>query len=146
MAIRWEPRTELDQVRRRMDRLWDALSTGGLSALPSLEQLGGYWPAAELSAADGALVATIELPGLDPESVRVEVASASIYLEGELKQAEAGPLWTERRYGRFERLIQLPERVREDAARATFKHGLLTVRMPLAEAAEAPRQVKIETE
>jgi len=93
------------------------------------------------------LVITAELPGIDPMvDVNVTVEGDTLIITGEKTQeAETKDdhrfLW-ERRYGRFERRVGLPDGVDPDAITATYDKGVLMVRVP-APLAETPERRQI---
>jgi HSP20 family protein len=149
MALkRWEPLGELEQMRRQMDRMFGSVFGRGLPGLPGLERATTFMPNVEVYETDQDVVVNAELPGMDPKDVSVEITEDSIRLTGELSSSqeikEDNYFRSERSYGHFERLVPLPNRIKDDEARATFKHGVLTVRAPLAEQVKRTRPHKIE--
>lgn len=80
------------------------------------------------------LMVRVELPGMDKDDCQVIIEANRLQLSGE-KYAERDILDSqfhlrERAYGRFLRVIPLPCRVKADLAQASFKNGVLTVRLP----------------
>jgi len=49
----------------------------------------------------------------------------------------------ERAYGKFERLIQLPMPVQADRVKATYRDGVLEIKLPKAEEVK-PKQIKVD--
>lgn len=90
------------------------------------------------------------LPGVKPEDVTIQFQQGMLAISGEVHDAAAehGPKEghhyhiRERRHGRFYRALTLPTAVDADKAQATFEHGVLTVRLPKAEAA-TPLQIPV---
>src|SRR2546427_469881 len=88
-------------------------------------------PAVEMLERNGQLVVRAELPGLSPDDVRIEVSSdGSLVIEGERRseveaEEEGGVYRSERIYGRFSRVIALPDGVDVDRAQARFDNGVL---------------------
>jgi HSP20 family protein len=80
------------------------------------------------------LVARADLPGLRPDEVTVEISDDAITISGERQQEReedrGGVYRIERRYGAFYRVIPLPDGAMTDRATATFKDGVLEIRMP----------------
>jgi HSP20 family protein len=90
---------------------------------------------------DGEFVVRAELAGLDPEKdVHVDVVDGALRIQAERRQEtkvdEKDYFRTEIRYGTFDRLVPLPPGATEDDVKATYKDGILEVRVPLA--AELP--------
>lgn len=93
------------------------------------------------------LCLTVELPGMAREDVELTVEDDALVLRGEKKveaqSEEAGCYRLERAYGRFQRVIPLPDGVDVDKVEATFAKGVLTVQVPKA-ATEQPRGRRLQ--
>jgi len=83
------------------------------------------------------LVLKAELPGIKKEDLNVTITENRITLSGEKKQEERiekdNYHWCERSYGSFSRSFRLPDNVNPDAAEASFKDGVLEIRIPKTE-------------
>ena len=97
-----------------------------------------------------ALRITAELPGTQREDLHIDVEERALVLRGEKKldskQDEKGCYRVERAFGRFERVIPLPDGLDLDSATATFDKGLLTIRIPKSKASageKSTRELKI---
>ena len=87
---------------------------------------------------------------LDQKDIDVTVTSDSVRISGEKKheekQEEKGYYRHETSYGSFERIIDLPTEVNEDKAEAEFNKGILTIKLPKSEEAQAKRKkIKIKS-
>lgn len=84
-----------------------------------------------------ALTVVVELPGVDPASVKVMVGGERVLLvAGERKRPQVpGRVYQqmEIEYGPFQRQVRLPEDVDPERAKATFERGILTVELPVVE-------------
>lgn len=130
---------QLDSFRRLsddMDRLFGRLF--GSWAMGRPRQASGmenaFWtPRIEAFQKDDQFIVRAELPGLNKDDVRVNVTDNSITIEGErkheLEEDRGGMFHSERSYGSFYREIPLPEGAIGDKAEATFKDGVLEVRL-----------------
>ena len=110
-----------------------------------------WMPPLEMSERDHRLVITLELPGLKKEDIAVNLTDEGLVIEGERTQeaAKSNDEWftTERTYGRFYRVVPLPEGVDFKEVRATFRNGVLEISVPIpATAAKAPYKVPVEGE
>jgi len=148
--MRWEPKSEIDAMRRTMDRMFNQVMNAPLfSRLHIAPQDGSIdlIPNVEVCTTDTDVVVSIELPGINPEDVSVEIAEDSVHVSGEVKSEahfkEDNYYRTERQYGAFDRLVPLPNRVKEQEAKAGFKNGVLTIRAPLAEVVKRPQARKL---
>jgi HSP20 family protein len=93
---------------------------------------------------DGHVVVRAELPGVDPEKdVEVTVQGGMLRITAERreeeKKEERGYVCNELRYGKFTRTLGLPEGVKEEDIQATYKDGILEVRLPMAEPKQATK-------
>lgn len=91
------------------------------------------------------LVVVAELPGLDKQSLTVEVQRGHLRLAGQ-RPAPPGEVGSchrrERAAGEFDRTVTLPSPVDTSAAAATYRNGILTVTLPHAEEAK-PRTIDV---
>lgn len=74
-----------------------------------------------------------EIPGTDPDTVRVDVAGRIVVVRGERRQTERQHgtfLCVERAAGAFERLVELPDEPDPDGGSASYADGLLTLEIP----------------
>jgi HSP20 family protein len=91
-------------------------------------------PQIEVSEQNNELLIHADLPGMKKEDVAIDITEHELTLSGERRQerqSEQGGIYrSERSYGRFYRTIPLPEGAMTDQAKATFKDGVLEIRMP----------------
>ena len=99
---------------------------------------------------NGTLVVKAELPGIDPEKdVEVTVVDNVLHIEAERREEERteekGYVRKELRYGSFVRNLPLPQGVAESDIKASYKDGILEIRVPVAEqpAPKAPTRIAI---
>ena len=149
LAIKkWSPFKELSTLHEEMDELFRKTfgSMGGLTR----GFLGEAWcPTVESFVKAGNLVVHCEIPGIDPKNIDISIVGNVLTVKGERKASEEikreDYLLNEVFYGSFERTLTLPEGVKADNIRASYKNGILEILMP-AEKAALPRKVTIEVE
>ncbi len=132
MVMRFDPFRELDRFTQ------DAWSTSNRRATPSAMPIDAY------RSGDRFLV-HFDLPGVDPASVDLTVEKNVLTV-----RAERSPRWgddaelivTERPHGAFTRQLFLAATLDSGKVEATYDAGVLTVSIPVAEAAK-PRRVEI---
>ena len=95
------------------------------------------------------LLVRAELPGVDPEKdvdIRVQDHSLLISAHREERKEEKakGGYRTEFRYGLFERIIPLPAGVNEEQVRASYKDGILEVRVPIDQQRAEAKRVTVQ--
>ena len=134
-------RDEMDRMLEGMDQLIESPRLG-------LQQGEVFWPQIELSRKDDAFVVRADLPGIQKEDVHVEVTEDALRLEGERRsesrEERSGFFHSERSYGRFERLIPLPEGCDTKDVRATFDNGVLEVTLKAPQGRSSARRVEIQ--
>ena len=123
-------------LHREMNRLFDDVFSN-FGAPPLIGRLP-TWPSVEVVESEKDLRISAELPGLHEKDVEVLVDGDVLTIRGE-KRSETEDQerrFSERYYGRFERVIPLPFAVEEDNAEASFNNGVLTVTLPKSAKAE----------
>ena len=100
----------------------------------------------ELTDNEHAVIARIEVPGLDPKRMHVEVRNGHLHIWYEEEQEWHGN-GNGRRYAAFQRTMALPEGIDASQAEATCKHGLLTVRIPWSrEARDRAHRIEVSVD
>jgi HSP20 family protein len=131
--------TGLDDLRRRMDRLFDDYDT-------SATQPAMVWPRVNFRDAGNALVLTAEVPGLSDKDVKLTLGHDVLAVEGERRVDPPAGYSAHRRERapvRFARSFALPCRVDAEKTTAAVKDGVLTVTLPKAPEAQ-PRQITVK--
>lgn len=102
-----------------------------------------FLPKADLVETAGRYDVTVELPGLKPADVKVEIENGNLIVHGkkEEEKKEEGKTFhrVERRFGEFRRVLPLPGPVNEEMVTAQFKDGLLQIAVPKAETVRTKR-------
>jgi HSP20 family protein len=131
--VRWQPFSEMESLRDRMDRMFDELA--GLNRQSST----AWVPAIELQDREEYLVLRAEIPGVEAKDLDIQVAREAVAISGEHryenKTQEQGFFRTELRYGSFQRTIPLPVAVENNQVQAEFKDGILKLTLPKAQEA-----------
>ena len=99
--------------------------------------LRGVTPRVDLIASDDGVEIEAELPGVDQNQIDVTLSGSNLIISGE---KQAGRTETERRYGlsersygRFSRSVALPFEPDADSVTASFRNGVLHIRVPKPE-------------
>ncbi|HIK43524.1 MAG TPA: Hsp20/alpha crystallin family protein [Leptolyngbyaceae cyanobacterium M65_K2018_010] len=140
--IKWSPFGDIDALQREMNHLFEQF-------VPARrEQLfgGSFVPAAEIKETDTAIDLKVEVPGLSPEDIDLQVTADAVSIAGERKSEstteEGGVTRSEFHYGRFQRIIPLPARVQNTTVEAEYKDGILNLHM-LKDEEEQKKVVKV---
>jgi HSP20 family protein len=141
-ADRWEPFRNVSDIQGEVNRLFDTFL--GRPAAPATRS---WLPAVDMHETKDELVLSFEVPGVSEKDVAVSITGDLLSIKGERRVADQTKaqqyLHTERVYGEFERLIQLPMAVQADKVKATYRDGVLTVTLPKAEELK-PREIKVD--
>ena len=90
---------------------------------------------------DNAIEVSIELPGMEMKDIEVTVNDDMLTVKGEKKierqEEKKGYYLSERSYGAIYRTIPLPPGVDGEKAQASFKNGVLTIKLPQTPEAQA---------
>ena len=118
-------------LQERMNRLFEESLKGRLET----ESAGRGWqPLADVYETEAAFVVLVELPGVHPDDVEIQMDGDSLTVRGERRASgSARPecyYRMERSYGSFSRSFQLTAEVQPDAVTAQFKDGLLRLEAP----------------
>ena len=142
-------RDPFTSFRHEMDRLFD-----DFFAPAEPRSFGGNGgallrPSVDVAETEQAYTVTAELPGLEQKDVELNLRDNALILSGEKRQEShdenGGRTYTERSFGRFERVIPLPEEVDADRVEANFKNGVLKVTLPKnPKAQDKARRIEIK--
>jgi HSP20 family protein len=106
-----------------------------------------WFPVVDMYETKDDLLLNFELPGVGEKDVSLSITGDLLTVRGErhfrqeLKDDHAYHI--ERAYGRFERAVQLPMPVQAGRVTATFRDGVLEVKLPKAEEIR-PKEIKID--
>jgi HSP20 family protein len=143
--VRWNPRRDLMQMREEMDRMFNQFVRRGDGEEGTWGQ-GTWAPPVDIYETEDAFIMKAELPGFSKEDLQIELHENRLTLRGERKREteakEEQYHRIERAYGRFERAFWLPASVDSEKIQASFKDGVLELRLPKSEAAK-PKQISI---
>ena len=142
------PITLMRRFTEDIDRAFSGF--GGSFGRSSFAEQDFTWsPAIEVCESGNNLMIHADLPGLTENDVKIEATDEGLLIEGERKREqtseEGGWHRSERVYGRFYRLIPLPEGAKTEEAKANFKNGVLEISIPVPEAEKKRRQIPITT-
>lgn len=130
-----EPHTSnpLKSLHDEVDRLFDSAFRG----FNRHSFFGGsdvFKPKVDIVGSEKDYTVTVELPGIDEQDVKIDLMGNNLVIKGEKKQEEKteeeGYYRVERRYGSFQRVLDLPDDADREGVKASFKNGILTVTMP----------------
>lgn len=128
---RYFERDPFRTLQQQMDDLISSFSREGDGGRLTTAEIH---PSLDVSETDDAIQVRVDLPGIKPEEVEVEVRGDALQITGERMQEreEKGKTWhrTERRVGKFARAMTLPCAVNEDKVQAEYSSGVLNITLP----------------
>jgi HSP20 family protein len=140
---RWEPFRE---IQGEMNRLFDSFF-GRPTAVATGTGSRVWMPALDMYETKDDLVLNFELPGVREKDVSLQITGDLLTVKGEraFDQELKDDNYThvERVYGKFERTVQLPMPVQADRVKATYRDGVLEVKLPKADEVK-PKEIKID--
>ncbi len=86
-----------------------------------------------------------EVPGVSENNVEVTFQNGMLFIRGERRPQEGRRyLYNGQSFGRFERVVSLPEAVNTDEVEATLTNGLLCIALPKSPEAR-PKKITLKT-
>jgi HSP20 family protein len=125
--------------------LFDLTRDGLLTSGPAR----AFLPPADLLVDNEAVTVTMDVPGLNADTLEIELTGDLLTVRGErafpdLSRESMQWYRLERGYGKFQRILQVPQGLDPDTVTATIAEGVLTIRVPVPEARK-PRRIQISS-
>lgn len=143
--IHWQPFREMDDFQQDLNRVFDRL--GYNYSDQKNNNLTDFVPPAEMEETEEAFHLRLEVPGMNPDDLDIQVSAENISIRGERKSEskteENGIKRSEFRYGTFQRVIPLSTRIDHNNVQADYKNGVLELTLPKAEE-EKQKAVKVK--
>jgi HSP20 family protein len=140
--LRFEPLAGFSNLRSVFNDLFDENIGRSFAELRKSK----WYPAVDVLESKDSYLIRAELPGMKREDIKVEVKDGTLILSGERKSEKPAEgveyRHVERVGAKFWRSFSLPETVKHDGIEASYKDGMLEIRVPRAEEAR-PRQIEV---
>jgi HSP20 family protein len=141
---RLDPFRDLTDIQAELSRAFDSY----FGPRPRAAGTDRTWaPPVDVYETRDDLVVAVELPGVHEKDIRVTMTGDVLSLCGQrgiaAEAREENYHRIERWSGTFERAVKLPIPVQADRIRASYKDGVLEVRLPKLPAAK-PREIKVQ--
>ncbi len=132
-------------IQSEMNRLFDSFF--GRGTAPAAGAGGrGWMPAVDMYETKDYLVLHVELPGVHEKDIALSITGDRLAVRGERhfneQLSDDNYYHVERAYGKFERIVQLPMPVQTGQVTATYRDGVLEVKLPKAEEVR-PKDIKV---
>jgi HSP20 family protein len=149
-------RTDVDHpfyfLQKEMNSLFDSFFRGFDLAPRALStgSMGMFTPSIDVKENEKEFIIKTELPGVEEKDIDVTVTNDSVTIKGEKKEdkedKDKNYYYMERSYGSFSRVIPLDAEIESDKAQASFKNGILDIKIPKNQSAKAKgTKVSIKT-
>jgi HSP20 family protein len=130
-------------LHREIDRLFSEFAQGlgqsGAKIIPNIE----------ISETDKAIEISAEMPGLERKDVEISIDDDTLSIRGEKKieesQKDKNVQLSERSYGVFLRVLQLPPGIDPSSVQATMSNGVLKIAIPKPAKSE-PKKIEVKEE
>ena len=143
------PITLMRRFTEDIDRAFGFRSSALNRGEYSEQEFINWAPPVEVRQSGNNLVIHADLPGLSENDVKVEATDEGLVIHGERRREhtseEGGWQHSERVYGRFYRVIPLPESAKIEETKANFRNGVLEVVVPVPELEKKHRQIPVST-
>lgn len=141
--MRWDPFGEMLKMQRDLDRIFSRTGTSGGQATMTTS----WMPRINVKQSGEDLQMQVELAGIKPEDVDIEVTDGVLTVKGDRKseseREDEGWIVRESSFGSFERAMVLPEGVDPNSINADFHDGMLDVTIPKAMKQMQPQTTKV---
>lgn len=134
-------------IQTEVNRLFDSFFGRPVTLAGALGAERLWAPVADMYETKDDLVVSLEVPGVREKDVTVSITGDLLTVKGERKFEreikDESYHRLERAFGKFERTIQLPMPVQSDKVKATYRDGVLEIRLPKVEEVK-PKEIKID--
>ena len=139
----WDPFRELEEMSTRLNRIFGRPLVGLGENTTEFD----WTPSIDVSETPTSYLIKAELPGVKKEDVHVDFDAGVLTISGERKQEQEHKdekyHRVESTYGSFMRRFTVPEDANTEGVEATFKDGVLTVKLGKKPAPEKPQPKRI---
>jgi len=140
---RWDPFHDILSIKENFDRLLQDYF-GGFGEKRSEEV---WYPLIDIKETADEIVVAAEIPGMKKSDIKLTMSDDQLTIQGERKMEKEERNETyyriERTYGKFKRVIKLPVPVDTQDISATYKDGILQIKLPKSEKSKA-KKIAIE--
>ena len=143
--VRWDPWREMEDMLERYNKAVAQPPSGSQEVITT----GDWSPRVDIAETEKEFVIKAEIPEVKKEDVKVTVDNGVLTISGERKQEkeEKGKKFhrVERYYGSFTRSFTLPDNVKENNIKASFKDGMLNLQIQKTDKAK-PKAIEVKVE
>jgi HSP20 family protein len=151
VPVRYEREEPFALLRYDMDTMFNDFFRGFDIEPMWSGPISSFSPNVDITESDKEIKVTAELPGIDEKDIDLTLNKDSLTIKGEKKEEKEnkdGDFYhMERSYGSFSRTIPLPVEVETAKVSATYKKGILKIKLPKnAKAIEGKKKITIKAD
>jgi len=136
----------LDTLRREMDLFFDDLTPFSWNREHGGRKLSSWTPNSDITEDEDEYMISMDIPGMEKDDIKINFQDGRITITGERemeeKEEKKDYIRRERYEGTFYRSFSLPDTIKEDDIKASFKNGVLKLVVPKAEQVK-PKSIKV---
>ena len=140
--------TPLDEFSSDMERMFDSLLGRTVGSVLRSRHPDSFAPQLDVVETETGYVVSVDLPGVKPEEVKVEMEDGKLTISGKretVKEEKTKNVHrVERTSGSFYRAIGLPREIDANQIEASYDQGVLKVTLPKS-AEKQPRKIEIRS-
>ena len=129
-----------------LERVFDAMTL--FDPRRMIREEGLWHPTMDIYNRKDELVVELEIPGIKPEDIDITVEDNHLIVEGSRSRSsefsDDERYYSERLFGKLHRVVHLPTDVDDAKSKASFRDGMLVVRLPKKKR-EGGRKIQLET-
>lgn len=142
----WKPMRDLEKFRVDFDEMMERFRSPKWFKQFEAEV---FKPKVESFTDDGKLTVRMDLPGIEPKDIEVNVVGEMLTVRAKREEKaeikKRNFFQQELHYGAFERAIELPEGIKAEEIKAAYHDGVLELTAPMPKEL-APKEVKVRIE
>jgi HSP20 family protein len=146
--IRWDPYAGVSRFQKEMNRLLEDFFGETAEERAPAEVM--RVPSVDVVDRDNDILVRAEMPGIDKDNIQVQATPDAVMIKAEMRKEEEEKkesyVRRERRMGTYQRLVPLPNEVKPDQVKATYKDGVLEIVLPKSDQAKMKQPIKVNIE
>ena len=149
--VPWRKRREnqIEQFHKGTPHLFDRYLGKDMSRFPENMFGNGWFPSVDVSEGKKNITVKAEIPGMNPKNIDISLDDRRLKIKGEKthekEEKDKHFFRSERYYGYFNRAIELPVEVDAADVDASYKNGVLKIKLKKVKESE-PKRIEIKTE
>ncbi len=146
--VRYQPWHSTDEFRKELSNFFNPGFLSNNTLDPTSDVVTSDWvPNVDVKETKNEFILHADIPGVDPKDIDVHMENGLLTIKGQRESKKTdeheGYSRIERSYGHFYRRFSLPDTADAEKIHAKCKNGVLEVRIPKQDKAQA-RKIKVE--